>query len=132
MKEKVSIYFDSLTCMLSSFFSFYVIVIIVVINLVRYKPWFNWQEIETYNTRLFKEVNDEHVIYILRVASVATTGESSMCLRWAEAHFEIYFLHATYREALGVASLETLFDWIQSHWRVKLFLDVRSNPNQNL
>ena len=88
MKEKVSTYFDSLACMLSSLFSFYVIVIIVVINLVHYKPWFNWQEIETYNTRLFKEVNDEHVTYILRLASVATTGELSMCLRWAEARFK--------------------------------------------
>ena len=88
MKEKVSTYFDSLACMLSSLFSFYVIIIIVVINLVHYKPWFNWQEIETYNTRLFKEVNDEHVTYILHLASVATTGELSMCLRWAEARFK--------------------------------------------
>ena len=33
------------------------------------------QEIETYNTRLFKEEKDGHVTYILRLASVATTGE---------------------------------------------------------
>ena len=33
------------------------------------------QDIETYNTRLFKEEKDGHVTYILRIASVAKTGE---------------------------------------------------------
>ena len=35
----------------------------------------NPQDIETYNTRLFKEEKDGHVTYILRIASVAKTGE---------------------------------------------------------
>lgn len=35
----------------------------------------NPQDIETYNTRLFKEEKDGHVKYILRIASVAKTGE---------------------------------------------------------
>ena len=36
--------------------------------------WRN-QTIETYNTRLFKEEEDGRDNYILRLASVATTGE---------------------------------------------------------
>lgn len=34
--------------------------------------------IETYNTRLFKEEKDGSVTYILRLASVAMTGEYSL------------------------------------------------------
>ena len=39
---------------------------------------FGFQEIETYNTRLFKEEKDGHVTYILRLASVVATGKFTL------------------------------------------------------
>ena len=34
----------------------------------------NVKGIETYNTRLFKEIIGDHVTYVLRLASATTTG----------------------------------------------------------
>ena len=42
----------------------------------------------------------------------------------------IIFPHVTYREALELASLETLFDRRQAQ-TVKLFQDISNNPEHN-
>ena len=47
------------------------IIFTIIVKLLISTP----QDIETYNTRLFKEEKDGHVTYILRIASVAKTGE---------------------------------------------------------
>lgn len=49
--------------------------VILIQKLPVYGPNFCHQMIETYNTRLFKEEKDGSVTYILRLASVAMTGE---------------------------------------------------------